>query len=357
MKMVKTIFIVGEKGKTVLIYGLLKKFLNEGMKVGYFKPISKARYRLPSMVYVDPDVLAIKQALNLEDKLEDMNPITITRNILEFKNSVDLLKKQVEEAYNRIASGRDIVLVESYPNLEVMTSIGLPAPQLAKMFNAKTVFILNAKDRDVIDEMIDRIILHNCYFEHYGAKIDGVIVNNVPIYYSERVEDIIVPEIEKLGLKVYGVIRERVRLLAPTVNDVVEALNAEVLENKDKLNNIVEDIVVGAMAPAAALRWFRRAVNAAIVTGGDRTDLIMTALETRPSVVILTGGLYPDIGVLIKAREVGTPILLVPYDTYTTVEKLKEVQSIVTPSSLKVKETDILETIEKEIKWRELVQQ
>jgi BioD-like phosphotransacetylase family protein len=354
--MVKTIFVIGEKGKTVLIYGLLKKYSAEGMRVGYFKPISKARYRLPSMVYVDPDVIAIKQALDLEDKLEDMNPITITRSTLDLKNSVELLKKRIEDAYNRIASGRDVVLVESYPELEVMTSAGMPLPHLAKMFNAKTVFVLNAKDRDVVDEMVDKVILYNCYFEHYGAKIDGVIINNVPIYYSERVEDIIVPEIERLGLRVYGVIRERVRLTAPTVSDVAEALNAEVLENRDKLSNIVEDIVVGAMAPIAALRWFRRAVNAAIVTGGDRADLIMTALETRPSVVVLTGGLFPDIGVLVKAREVGTPILLVPYDTYTTIEKLREVQSIVTPNSLKVKEAEILETIEKEVKWKELIE-
>jgi len=354
--MVKTIFVVGGKGKTILIYGLLRKFMSEGLKVGYFKPISKARYKLPSMMYyVDPDVITMKHALNLEDKLEDINPITITKNILDLKDNVELLKKRVEEAYNRVADGRDIILVESYPSLEVMTSIGIPIPQLVKMFNAKILFVLCAKDKDVIDEIVDTIILYNCYFEHYGVKIDGVVINNVPIYYSERVEDVIVPEIEKLGFKVYGVIREKVRLTAPTVSDIVEALSAEVLENKDRLNNIVEDILIGAMTPTAALRWFRRAVNAAIVTGGDRTDLIITALETRPSVVILTGNLYPDIGVLIKARETGTPILLVPYDTYTTVEKLKEVQSIVTASSLKIKEVEILETIEKEVRWRELI--
>jgi BioD-like phosphotransacetylase family protein len=355
--MVRTIFVIGGKGKTVLIYGLLKRFLAEGLKVGYFKPISKARYRFPSMMhYVDPDVITMKQALNLEDSLEDINPIIITRNILDFKNNVELLRKKIEEAYNKIVYGKDVVLVESYPSLEVMTSIGLPIPQLAKMFNAKTLFVLSAKDKDVIDEIVDTVILYNCYFGHYGVKIDGVVVNNVPIYYSERVEDVIVPELERLGFKVYGVIREKVRLAAPTVGDIVEALNADVLENKDKLNNIIEDVLVGAMTPTAALRWFRRAVNAAIITGGDRTDLIITALETRPSVVILTGNLYPDIGVLIKARETGTPLLLVPYDTYTTVEKLKEVQSIVTTSSLKAKESEILETIEKEVKWRELIQ-
>jgi BioD-like phosphotransacetylase family protein len=354
--MAKTIFVIGERGKTVLIYGLLRKFLSLGMKAGYFKPISKARYRLPSMKYVDPDVIAVKQALNLEDSFEDINPIIITRNILDLKSDINALRKRIEDAYNKIAQGRDVVLVESYPNLEAMTSIGLALPQLAKILNAKTVFLLNAKDRDVVDEMVDKVILHSCYFEHYGAKIDGVIINNVPVYYFERVEDVVAPEIEKLGIKVYGIIRERVRLTAPTVSDIIEVLDADVLENKDKLNNIVEDIVIGAMAPSTALRWFRRAVNAAIVTGGDRTDLIVMALETRPSVVVLTGGLYPDIGVLIKAREVGTPLLLVPYDTYTTVEKLREAQFMITPSSLKAKESDILEVIEKEIKWKELIQ-
>ena len=356
-ELVKTIFLIGERGKTVLIYGLLRKFSSEGLRVGYFKPISKARYRLPSMTsYVDPDVITLKQALNLEDNLEDMNPITITRSILNFKNNVESLKKRIEEAYSRIASGKDVILAESYPNLEIMTSIGFSLPQLTKMLNAKTVFVLSIKERDVVDEVVDKLVLYNCYFEYHGAKIDGVIVNNVPIYYSERVEDVIVPEIGRLGFKVYGVIKERSRLTAPTVSDIVEALNAEILENRDKLNNIVEDILVGAMTPTAALRWLRRAVNAAIITGGDRADLIITALETKPSVIILTGGLYPDISVLVKARETGTPILLVPYDTYTTVEKLREVQFIVTPSSLKAKESEILEVIEREVMWKELLQ-
>jgi BioD-like phosphotransacetylase family protein len=109
------------------------------------------------------------------------------------------------------------------------------------------------------------------------------------------------------------------------------------------------------MSPEAALRWFRRAVNAAIVTGGDRTDLIMQALETKPSAIILTGNLYPSMGVLIKAKETGTPILLVPYDTFTTIEKLKEMQGIVTADSLKTRDKDLITIIEKEIKWKELL--
>jgi BioD-like phosphotransacetylase family protein len=353
--MAKSVLIFGEKGKTVLIYGLLKKLSLEGFKVGYFKPISKARYRIPSMKFVDPDVVAIKDALGLQEPIEILSPIVITRNTIELKNELDKIKKTIIDSYNSIAEGKDFVVIEGYPTPEILSSIGLSIAELAKLLNSKPILMINAKDRDIVDEIVDKIQLFKCFFEFHNYKLDGVIINNVPIYYIERVNDILIPTIKEIGLNIYGVIPEKPRLLAPTVRDIVELLNAEVLENKERLNNIVEDIVVGAMAPSAALRWFRRAINAAIVTGGDRTDLIITALETKPSVVILTGNLYPDISVLIKAREVDVPILLTSYDTYTTVEKLREVQSIVTADSIKTKESYIIETVDKEIDWRKLL--
>jgi len=353
--MAKSVLIFGEKGKTVLIYGLLKKLSLEGFKVGYFKPISKARYRIPSMKFIDPDVVAIKDALGLQEPIEILSPIVITRNTIELKNELDKIKKTIIDSYNSIAEGKDFVVIEGYPTPEILSSIGLSIAELAKLLNSKPILMINAKDRDIVDEIVDKIQLFKCFFEFHNYKLDGVIINNVPIYYIERVNDILIPTIKEIGLNIYGVIPEKPRLLAPTVRDIVELLNAEVLENKERLNNIVEDIVVGAMAPSAALRWFRRAVNAAIVTGGDRTDLIITALETKPSVVILTGNLYPDISVLIKAREVDVPILLTSYDTYTTVEKLREVQSIVTADSIKTKESYIIETVDKEIDWRKLL--
>ena len=354
--MAKTIYVLGERGKTALIYGLLKKLSQEGYRVGYFKPISKARYRLPSLKYVDPDVVAIKDALGLAEPLEVLSPVTITRGFIELRAEIDNVRKLIIDSFTRVSEGKDFVVVEGYPEPEILSSIGLPPTELAKAFNAKSILVVDVKSRDVVDEVLDRVYLHKCFFEYHNASLSGVILNNIPIYFAERVSDIIAPAIKSMGLEVYGAVTERPRLLAPTVRDIVEALNAEVLENKDKLSNIVEDVLVGAMTPSAALRWFRRAVNAAIVTGGDRTDLILAALESKPSVVILTGNLYPDVGVLIKAKEVGIPLLLVPYDTYTTVERLREVQSIVTADSLKLKEREILDVIEKEIDWRKIVE-
>ncbi|MEM2389091.1 MAG: phosphotransacetylase family protein [Ignisphaera sp.] len=351
----RAIYVVGERGKTILIYGLLRRFSLEGFKVAYFKPISMARMRVASGKYVDTDVIAIKDALNLENSIEHISPIVISRSYLELSERVDEVKNSILEGFKKVVEGKDIVIIEGYTPAEALTSINCNFVELAKLFGAKIVLVIDCRSRIVIDEIIDRTILYKCFIEKSGGELYGVILNTVPIVYTERVKSLIVPYLEKLGIKVLGVIEERPRLTALTVKDIVEALNAEVLEGKDRLNSMVEDILIGAMSPEAALRWFRRAVNAAIVTGGDRTDLIMQALETRPSVVILTGNLYPSIGVLVKARETGTPILLVPYDTFTTVERLKEMQGIITADSLKARDKDLITIIEKEIKWRELL--
>lgn len=355
--MVKSIYItgIGSCGKTVIAYGLLMKFRNEGLRVSYFKPISVARRRLPSGKFVDTDVLAIRETLNLKESVETISPIVLSERYLELKSKIEQVKVKVEQSFQRISSGSDVVVIEGYTYPEVLSTIGYSVPELAKKFDSKVVFIVNCKIEDPIDTLVDKVSLYKCFLEKFGVKLHGVILNAIPLPYVERVKGFLAPSIEELGIKVLGLVGERPKLLAPTVRDIVEALNAEVLEGEEYLNNFVEDILVGAMSPEAAIRWFRRVANAAIVTGGDRTDLIIQAIETKPSVIILTGNLYPAVGVLIRAREANVPILLVPYDTYTTIERLREVQKIITPESLKLREKEIVNVVEKDIAWREIL--
>ncbi len=356
--MVKSIYITGMGfcGKTVISYGLIKKFLNEGIKATYFKPISIARKRLPSGKYVDTDVIALKEALNLSEPIELLSPVIVSDRYLELKNKAKDIRTLIEDSFKKISEGKDVIVIESPGIPELLSAIDCSVPSLAKTFGSKVVFVINCKSSFFIDSIIDKILLYENYMEKYGYKIHGVIFNSVPIPYIERVREFIASSIEEIGIKSYGIITEKASLTAPTVKDIAEALGAEILEGHSGLNKIVEDVLIGAMSPESAMRWFRRAVNAAIVTGGDRTDLIMAALETKPSVVILTGNLYPSIRVLIKAREMGIPILLVPYDSYTTIVRLEEAQSIVTPDSLRAREKDILSVIEKEVMWKEIIE-
>jgi hypothetical protein len=83
---------------------------------------------------------------------------------------------------------------------------------------------------------------------------------------------------------------------------------------------LVETFTVGAMTADAALSRFRRTKNKAVITGGDRTDIQLAALETPTELLILTGNLQPSPLIIQQAEMLNVPILLVKDNTMETVE-------------------------------------
>ena len=128
-----------------------------------------------------------------------------------------------------------------------------------------------------------------------------------------------------MGTDVLGIIPRNTVIAAPTVKTYFDVLGGELLTGEDNLNDLVEEVMVGAMSLDGAISYMRRAPNKAFITGGDRSDLALAALETSTSVIILTGGMYPDVRVIARAADKSVPVILVHHDTYTTIEKLREV--------------------------------
>jgi hypothetical protein len=56
------------------------------------------------------------------------------------------------------------------------------------------------------------------------------------------------------------------------------------------------------------------------VTGGDRTDIQLAALESSTNCLILTGHFSPNTIVLNRAEDLEVPVISVDLDTLTTVE-------------------------------------
>jgi hypothetical protein len=62
----------------------------------------------------------------------------------------------------------------------------------------------------------------------------------------------------------------------------------------------------------------------AVVTGGDRTDIQLAALETSTQCLVLTGQITPAASILERASDLEVPILAVDSDTLSTVERIDE---------------------------------
>lgn len=150
-----------------------------------------------------------------------------------------------------------------------------------------------------------------------------MVINGTPPQMVPSLMARIKPFVEYYGLPFYGVLPRDRLLRSIAVAELVGELNAEVLCGHEGLDEMVETFMVGAMSGTAALKQFQRKANKAVITGGDRPDILLAALETSTRCLILTGNLRPSVRVLGTAAEQGVPVLLVKGDTVTTTERVE----------------------------------
>ncbi len=352
--MVYSIYVTGMKfsGKTALCLGLFSKFQEMGFRVGYFKPVGQG-LKMAYGACQDPDVILMKEVMGLQEPLEDLSPLVLGKHYLDQEaGDCEKAKKRIVDAYERVSKDKDLLLIESAPSIEFLTCCGLDVGRLSKEFNAGVVLSVKGED----DFAAERAILYKQFIEHSKAKLIGAVLNLVPRQQIERMRGIVLPILERCGLEVLGVVPDHRELTLPTVQDVVEVLDAEVLTGKDRLETMVDGFLIGAMSPESAMSWLRRGIGRALITGGDRTDLILMALETKPSVIILTGNLYPTVWVLTTAEEKGIPVILVPDDTYTTVTNLEMLDGRILPSPTSTRKIQLTRQIVGEyVDWKRII--
>jgi hypothetical protein len=74
---------------------------------------------------------------------------------------------------------------------------------------------------------------------------------------------------------------------------------------------------------ASAAKYFRQIADKAVITGGDRADIQLAALQTATKAIVLTGNIYPSAPIVTRAQQLGVPLLLAPHDTLSTVERIE----------------------------------
>lgn len=352
--MVYSIYVSGTRfsGKTALCLGLFGKFQEMGFKVGYFKPVGQGRKMVEGTLR-DPDVILMKEVMGLSESLDELGPIVLgSRYLDQVSREYSEYYAKVGSAYEKVKEDKDVLLIESAARPEYLICCGLDLPQLSKEFGSKVLFSVKG-DEDFVAE---RAIMYRDYVKLKGGEVIGVVLNFVPYQQLERMRGVVSQLLEKCGLDVLGVVPDHRELTLPTVQDLVDVLEAEVLAGRKSLETLVDNYLVGAMAPESAMSWLRRSVGRAFITGGDRADLILMALETRPSAIVLTGNIYPSVQVLTTAEEKGVPVLLVPNDTYTTVTKLELLDGRIVPAPTSTKKIQLTRQIIGEyVDWKRII--
>lgn len=308
-------------GKTGICLGLGKHFQADGYKVGYLKPLSLNPIRQGEHV-TDEDAGFVKESLGLAAPPWELSPVVISPEFLRERltgtGEIDLLD-QVKSACDQAAAGQDILLLEGGGSLRDGYVVGLPTPKVAAALNSKVLTIVRYHS-DV--QVIDDILASQARLK---GLLTGVVINRIPAQAHAFITERVVPYLEKHDIPVFGVLPEARALAALTVGELIGVLGADVLTHRGRSDALVETLTVGAMTPDAALQHFRRQTHQAVITGGDRTDIQLAALETSTTCLILTGNLRPSALVVKQADEFGITVMVVNSNTMETVERIETI--------------------------------
>jgi len=310
-------------GKTAVCLALGRKLQKNGHRVGYFKPLSAQPWEPVPGRTMDEDADFVRQALGLTESSQELVGATLTLSLLRetlCASPSNELMARVQAAYQRLAADKDILLLEGGASLREGVCIGLGPAQVAETLDVPALVVVRFRNEM---SLVDDCLVADL---RLGQRLAGILVNAVPNRAQEFVNDIVRPCLEKRGVPVLGVFPAKEELQAISVGELAEVLKAEFLTMPEKKDVLIENMIVGAMSVEQALPRLRRVPGSkAVITGGDRADIQLVALETATSCLILTGHLRPMPEVLRRAEEAGVPILLVRENTLETVEAIDRV--------------------------------
>lgn len=307
-------------GKTALCLALGKRLQAAGHPVGYLKPLSVQPWRTPAGAFADEDAAFVAGALGLSESPEALSPVVVTPETLQQRLSQpsppDLLPV-VKAAVEAAGRGKDVLLLEGGMTLREGHALGLSNVRLVEALAAPALALVRFhREMQILDDAVAARF-------RLGERLLGVVLNHIPENAADFVARQATPYLQGQRIPVLGVLPHAPILSALSLDEVFQLLQATRLTQVHHPEALIQAFTVGAMTADVALARFRRQPNKAVITGGDRTDIQLAALETSTVALILTGNLRPSPAVLEQAEAQGVPVLLVRESTIETVERIE----------------------------------
>jgi len=330
-------------GKSIITLGLMSILIGKTAKVGYFRPIVED--------FIDGEldnhIETVLSYFNLDIKFEDAYAITKSKLIKKKnKGKIGEVLDLIIEKYKKLEERFDFVLVEGTSFTGEGTSIELDLNVLiAKNLGIPTI-IMGSGVGKTLEELVDSLYLVYDSFKVKEVEVLSVIANKVQLENIELVTQ---------GLKKSlpeNVLINTIPLISslnnPTMQEIVNQLDAKVLFGSAYLNNEIGHFSVGAMQLHNYLVHLHD--NALVITPGDRSDIILGALQANESAnyptisgIILTGNIVPEESILklIEGLSAIVPIIAVDGGTYHITNKIGAIRSEIYANNTHKIETSI----------------
>ena len=307
-------------GKTSVIVGIAAA-LNK--KMAYIKPFGERMLYRKKRLW-DYDSALITNLFGLKEDPVDMS-IGFDHSKLRYMYDQEGTQKKLLETVANIGKDKEILFVEGGRDLSYGISVYLDTLSLAKYLGSRLVMVVSGEE----DSILDDVLFLKKHVDLAGVNLSGVIVNKVQ--NLEDFQNTHLPVIQKLGVRVLGVIPYQSDLTYFSVYYLADRLFAKVITGEGGLKKVIKNIVIGAWSANIFLQnpLFKKE-NKLVITGGDRTDMILAALEGDTSGIILTNNILPPSNIISKASEKNIPLLMVFSDTYQTAKQIESLEPLLT---------------------------
>jgi BioD-like phosphotransacetylase family protein len=307
-------------GKTNIIVGLAKA---AECSFGYMKPFGeRVLYRKKRLL--DYDSALVTNIFGLKDTPEDMS-IGFDHSKLRYMYTEESLRQRVKEMEDAIGKDKDLLIIEGGKDLTYGASVNLDPINLAKMTGSRLIIVLGGDD----DAILDSISFIQKYIQMKDVDFAGVIINKVKDI--EDFKEAFMDKIAGSGVPVLGIIPFERDLTHVSVEAISEILFAKVLAGEEGLLNQAKEIFVGAQSAETAMKnpLFSKS-SKLIITSGDRSDMILAALETDTAGIVLTNNILPSSNLINMAKMKKIPLLLVSLDTFRTAKQIDDMERLLT---------------------------
>ncbi|WP_094751500.1 phosphate acetyltransferase [Psychromonas sp. CD1] len=323
-------------GVTSVSLGMVRALERQGIAVNFFKPIAQPRSG-------DTGPERSTATLRNASRLSPPEPFAMdyAAKMLSSGRKSDLLENIVER-FSQGTQGTDVIVVEGLVPTDKHQFANEINYSIAKALNAEMIFVTHPSN-DSSQQLKERMeIAVDAFGGKNNKRIAGCIINKVGAPLDANLHDMFdIPEVNaktnlevlqmfsKSPLPILGCIPWCADLIAPRVQDLVQYLDAEILNHGDLDLRRLRSVTFCARSIPNMLEHFK--AGSMLVTSGDRSDVIIAACLAvmngmKIGCLLLTGDYMPEDSVLKicnQAMEAGLPILLIKSNTWKTAQRLQ----------------------------------
>lgn len=335
-------------GKTIVSLGLLSALSKKVERLGYMKPVGQ-QYRIVEGTKIDKDAVLMQKIFGFKNSLSDMSPIAIPPGFTEnyiMNGDRSVLVDKVKSSYENLAKDNDFILIEGTGHAGVGSVFDMSNSEVASLLGAKVVMVTCGG----VGRPIDEVMLNYAKFHNQGVEVLGVIVNKVIPEKYDKVSRLIKAGLARKGIDVLGVIPFEELLSSPTISELLEDLEGNLICGEKGLGNRVDSFVIGDVVDQEGQEYLSG--GTLLIAPGNREDFIVSVLSDQISGInkrnhisgiIATYGKKPSKKVIDMVERTEVPLIIVDEDSYSAASEISHmIFKLRAEDREKIKRTEVL---------------